>query len=351
MPINEGSLYIIGTRTDRRQKDEGVLGYTAVKVGKGGRRRFHGAFTGGFSAGYFNTCGSEEGFVPREYVSTSKKRKATSQILLSDLMDEEDLAMNRELLSVRPEYDVNKKAKLYRTQGSHFGFELSATIMSNSESTLGDKILQKWGWRPGKSIGKRRKIVRPDTKKEVEVFVDDPMLRHPTIKENMYGLGYARDALDKNREHNRNLDRQQEVTDRKIKGGRFNSSSGQYGFGTLENIDDEFSTGYSESSKSEYDTSIGTSNFSDEEEFRATKFQRPVPKKKSRWGPKHKKENLVKGFIQAINYISSIKKFPNLRVPKDFRGEHVFSTNTIELIPSLTLTRLKLSLECTHRSG
>jgi G patch domain-containing protein 1 len=26
-----------------------------------GRRRFHGAFTGGFSAGYFNTVGSKEG--------------------------------------------------------------------------------------------------------------------------------------------------------------------------------------------------------------------------------------------------------------------------------------------------
>jgi len=24
-----------------------------------GRRRFHGAFTGGFSAGHYNTCGSE----------------------------------------------------------------------------------------------------------------------------------------------------------------------------------------------------------------------------------------------------------------------------------------------------
>lgn len=26
-----------------------------------GKRRFHGAFTGGFSAGYFNTVGSKEG--------------------------------------------------------------------------------------------------------------------------------------------------------------------------------------------------------------------------------------------------------------------------------------------------
>ena len=29
-----------------------------------GRRRFHGAFTGGFSAGYFNSVGSKEGIVP-----------------------------------------------------------------------------------------------------------------------------------------------------------------------------------------------------------------------------------------------------------------------------------------------
>lgn len=28
-----------------------------------GRRRFHGAFTGGFSAGFYNTVGSKEGIV------------------------------------------------------------------------------------------------------------------------------------------------------------------------------------------------------------------------------------------------------------------------------------------------
>ena len=30
---------------------------------KQGRQRFHGAFTGGFSAGYFNTVGSKEGMI------------------------------------------------------------------------------------------------------------------------------------------------------------------------------------------------------------------------------------------------------------------------------------------------
>lgn len=33
----------------------------AVGVGTKARPRFHGAFTGGFSAGYFNTVGSKDG--------------------------------------------------------------------------------------------------------------------------------------------------------------------------------------------------------------------------------------------------------------------------------------------------
>ncbi|KAJ1369430.1 hypothetical protein KIN20_030885 [Parelaphostrongylus tenuis] len=35
-----------------------------------GRRRFHGAFTGGFSAGYYNTVGSKEGWTPQEFRSS-----------------------------------------------------------------------------------------------------------------------------------------------------------------------------------------------------------------------------------------------------------------------------------------
>lgn len=43
---------------DRKEKEHYVLD-------KQGRRRFHGAFTGGFSAGYFNTVGSKEGLLLR----------------------------------------------------------------------------------------------------------------------------------------------------------------------------------------------------------------------------------------------------------------------------------------------
>lgn len=56
---------------------------------KNGRRRFHGAFTGGFSAGYFNSVGSEEGWTPSTFKS-SRSEKASSQFQKpEDFMDEE----------------------------------------------------------------------------------------------------------------------------------------------------------------------------------------------------------------------------------------------------------------------
>jgi G patch domain-containing protein 1 len=63
-----------------------------------GRRRFHGAFTGGFSAGYYNTVGSAEGWAPKQFVSSRKKRAAEVDEMAgavrqkpSDFMDAEDL--------------------------------------------------------------------------------------------------------------------------------------------------------------------------------------------------------------------------------------------------------------------
>lgn len=40
-----------------------------VKDEKGRYKRFHGAFTGGFSAGYFNTVGSKEGGSLRDSIA------------------------------------------------------------------------------------------------------------------------------------------------------------------------------------------------------------------------------------------------------------------------------------------
>ncbi|KAH7819361.1 putative DUF1604 domain-containing protein [Monocercomonoides exilis] len=55
-----------------------------------GRRRFHGAFTGGFSAGYFNSVGSKEGWEPQNFKSSRENRASFKEFKPEDLMDEED---------------------------------------------------------------------------------------------------------------------------------------------------------------------------------------------------------------------------------------------------------------------
>ena len=39
-----------------------------------GRTRWQGAFTGGFVAGYKNTCGSKDGWTPSSFVSSVLKK-------------------------------------------------------------------------------------------------------------------------------------------------------------------------------------------------------------------------------------------------------------------------------------
>ncbi|RKP11597.1 hypothetical protein BJ684DRAFT_12702 [Piptocephalis cylindrospora] len=69
-----------------------------------GRRRFHGAFTGGYSAGYFNTVGSKEGWAPQSFRSSRTSRHQWKDdegeragARPEDFMDEEDMA-DREAL-------------------------------------------------------------------------------------------------------------------------------------------------------------------------------------------------------------------------------------------------------------
>lgn len=54
-----------------------------------GKRKFHGAFTGGFEAGYKNTCGSETGFTPSQFVSSRRSRQQVTQDV-RQFMDAED---------------------------------------------------------------------------------------------------------------------------------------------------------------------------------------------------------------------------------------------------------------------
>lgn len=96
---NEDDTYVtIGTAFDVPEDDEPLKKPSKIEdqiaVDKQGRRRFHGAFTGGFSAGYFNSVGSKEGWTPSTFVSSRSKRIEQSNEVSKpeDFMDEEDFA-------------------------------------------------------------------------------------------------------------------------------------------------------------------------------------------------------------------------------------------------------------------
>lgn len=56
-----------------------------------GGKRLHGAFTGGFSAGYYNTVGSKEGWQPSQFKSSKKFKSEAPDMSTPDFfMDEED---------------------------------------------------------------------------------------------------------------------------------------------------------------------------------------------------------------------------------------------------------------------
>ncbi|MQL70896.1 hypothetical protein Taro_003194 [Colocasia esculenta] len=57
-----------------------------------GRKRFHGAFTGGFSAGYYNTVGSKEGWTPQTFTSSRKNRAEVKQQSIYNFLDDDEKA-------------------------------------------------------------------------------------------------------------------------------------------------------------------------------------------------------------------------------------------------------------------
>ncbi|KAH7095708.1 hypothetical protein FB567DRAFT_513168 [Paraphoma chrysanthemicola] len=151
------SKYIsIGTELPDEDGDDGafVPVWKQTVTDERGRRRLHGAFTGGFSAGYFNTVGSKEGWAPKTFVS-SRANRAKNQTngqsqRAEDFMDEEDLAQaaeTRQLETAQSFAGIGEVAT--DKDDGMFGLFMS------QEETMGVKIAQKMGWRRDQGIGRK----------------------------------------------------------------------------------------------------------------------------------------------------------------------------------------------------
>jgi G patch domain-containing protein 1 len=187
------------------------------------RERFHGAFTGGFSAGYHNTVGSEAGWQgAQQFVSSRSKRADPKRQKASDFMDEEDGLLGATLVK-KSAYDDNG-AGAGTGAGTGTGTGTSAVTPSSSSggggfarpsrtglllassrhssSSIGARLMSRHGWRPGQGVGPRTKALPgsvPDgynatmavTFAPREVDLDLEMLSlHPRPLRVVCGVGY-----------------------------------------------------------------------------------------------------------------------------------------------------------------
>jgi G patch domain-containing protein 1 len=133
-----------------------------------GRRRFHGAFTGGFSAGYYNTVGSKEGWAPSSFVSSRGARAGAGEAAKPDaraFMDEDEqleLDARRNAVGTRAEFDTAKAlAEAQSTAEVHRAVLDGARpsvlpgpvptdlVIVPVKESIGTRLLRAMGWRPG----------------------------------------------------------------------------------------------------------------------------------------------------------------------------------------------------------
>ncbi|KAG0229184.1 hypothetical protein BGW41_003170 [Actinomortierella wolfii] len=157
-----------------------------------GRQRFHGAFTGGFSAGYYNTVGSKEGWTPSQFVSSRNKRAEQRTSRPEDFMDDEDRELMAESsrLVAREEMDAfgSAQRELEQKRAAARGMQASGSILGVLPDSLiddlvvpvseaiGVKLLKQMGWKPGQGIGPR--VIKKQKGRENHAEDDEVLKEH-----------------------------------------------------------------------------------------------------------------------------------------------------------------------------
>ncbi|NXE05938.1 GPTC1 protein, partial [Lophotis ruficrista] len=341
-----------------------------VKDAKGRYQRFHGAFTGGFSAGYFNTVGTKEGWTPSAFVSSRQKRADRTILGPEDFMDEEDLSefgiapkditTTDDFASKAKDRIKEKARQIAGVVAAIPGTTAFDDLIGPSKITVGVELLRKMGWKEGQGIGPRvkRKPRRQKPDPTVKVYgcalppglsegsedeedeyqpenvtfaPKDVMPVDVTPKENVHGLGYK--GLDPSqalfgvsgREHLNLFTGGSEDTGnllcelRHSKGRKLGITGQAFGVGALEEEDDDI---YATETLSKYDTVL-----KDEEPgdglYGWTAPKQYKSKKRSEREVKYIGK-ILDGFSLASKSSTPSKIYPPPDLPRNYRPVHYF---------------------------
>ncbi|XP_058461495.1 G patch domain-containing protein 1 homolog [Malaya genurostris] len=258
-----------------------------------GKRRFHGAFTGGFSAGYWNTVGSEEGWKPTEFKSSRKEKSSFKPLNPMDFMDEEDLGefgIAPQRVHTKEDFAQSSKSSKRRITTANWsspipGQPVLKALLEPAKEKTALLILKNMGWREGQGIGDRQSKVekkKANARNRKEEYVMkmygcelptekaasdssgsesdisdyeitfapddfDPLVA--AIKNNTFGLGYS--GLERQSGSYVNIPNTLEVVDRNNK--KLSIRGQAFGVGALEDDDEDI---YARDDMSRYDYSL-----------------------------------------------------------------------------------------------
>ncbi|XP_074067587.1 G patch domain-containing protein 1 isoform X2 [Macrotis lagotis] len=343
-----------------------------VRDEKGRYKRFHGAFSGGFSAGYFNTVGSKEGWTPSTFISSRQNRADKAILGPEDFMDEEDLSefgiapkaiVTTDDFASKTKDRIREKARQLAAAVAPIpGATVLDDLIAPAKLSIGFELLKKMGWKEGQGVGPRVKR-KPRRQKPVpgvkiygcalpptgsegseddddddDDYLPDNVTFAPkditpvdfTPKDNVHGLAYK--GLDPQKalfgisvEHFNLFSDVSEGTSNLLGSIRPNSGrklgiSGQaFGVGALEEEDDDI---YATETLSKYDTILK------DEEPGDGLYGWTAPKQY-----KSRKESdkdiqyvgkILDGFSLASKPLSSKKIYPPPELPRDYRPVHYF---------------------------
>ncbi|XP_019598312.2 G patch domain-containing protein 1 [Rhinolophus sinicus] len=340
-----------------------------VRDEKGRYKRFHGAFSGGFSAGYFNTVGSKEGWAPSSFMSSRQNRADKSVFGPEDFMDEEDLSefgiapkaiVTTDDFASKTRDRIREKARQLAAATAPIpGATLLDDLITPAKLSVGFELLRKMGWKEGQGIGPRvkRKPRRQKPDPGIKIYgcalppggsegsedEDDDYLPENvtfapkdvmpvdfTPKDNVHGLAYK--GLDPHQalfgiseepfnlfsggpERTSNL-----LGDIGVNKGRKLGITGQaFGVGALEEEDDDI---YATETLSKYDTVLkdeepgdGLYGWTAPRQYQSQKDS----EKDLRYIGK-----ILDGFSLASKSLSSKKIYPPPELPRDYRPVHYF---------------------------
>ncbi|OAD52402.1 G patch domain-containing protein 1 like protein [Eufriesea mexicana] len=269
-----------------------------------GRRRFHGAFTGGFSAGYFNTVGTRDGWRPQQFKSSRGSKAEGITQCPEDFMDDEDTSefgiapkgiRATEDYVDRGQRGIKRERITHDSSGPIPGSPVLKELLKPVKETIGIMLLKKMGWKPGQGVGSRL------TKKEKAKIKRRSERMKDMQQESRYSGLDRRTILSG---HVNLFDTPAFSIQDKNK--KLSIHGQAFGVGAFEADDEDI---YEKEDMSRYDFILG-----------------PERKTKTRWSDNNSSKNLnsncLEGFILAKNKLQLKNIFPPPEIPKNFIPVH-----------------------------